>query len=145
GDTYDANVLTDGRPLLEALHAEGYLDTTSIAVVNVNDHVNPPTAAGLTGSGGKPTEQQWRHYHQQRERYTRDAHARALTEPTPTLLLRGVIETTSFAGTPLRAFGEFDFAIIYPPGSQPIDPGLCEALGLSATEHDGVTVLGDAK
>jgi hypothetical protein len=146
GDTYDSNVLTDGRPLLEALHAEGYLDTASIAVVNVNDHVNPPTAAGLTGNGGKPTEQQWRHYHQQRERYTRDAHARALAAPTPTLLLRGVLETTGFAGTPLRAFGEFDFGIIFPPGSMPPDPVVREALGLPETaEHDGITVLGDAK
>ena len=146
GDTYDSNVLTDGRPLLEPLHAEGYLDTVSIAVVNVNDHVNPPTAAGLTGNGGKPNEQQWRHYHQQRERYTRDAHARALAAPTPTLLLRGVVETTQFAGTPLRAFGEFDFAIIYPLGSAPPDPAVREAFGLpEAAEHDGITVLGDAK
>ncbi len=83
GDTYDANVLTDGRPLLQVLQADGYLDATTIVVVNVNDHVNPPTAGGLTGTGGKPTKQQWRHYHQQRERYTRDAHARALAAPTP--------------------------------------------------------------
>ena len=146
GDTYDSNVLTDGRPLLEALHAEGYLETASIAVVNVNDHVNPPTTAGLTYNGGKPTEQQWRHYHQHRERYTRGAHARALAAPMPTLLLRGVLETTEFAGTPLRAFGEFDFGIIYPPGSVPPDPAVREALGLArAAEHDGITVFGDAK
>src|SRR4051794_37657645 len=146
GDTYDANVLTDGRPLLEVLHAEGYLDTTSIAVVNVNDHVNPPTAAGLTGTGGKPTEQQWRHYHPQRERYTRDPHPPALAPPPPTLLLRGGVETTTFAGTPLRAFGEFDFALVYPPGCLPPSTDIREALGLGGiTEHDGITVLGDAK
>ena len=64
----------------------------------------------------------------------------------PTLLLRGVLETTEFAGTPLRAFGEFDFGIIYPPGSVPPDPAVREALGLArAAEHDGITVFGDAK
>lgn len=143
GDTYDANVLTDGAPLVAALHADGWITTTSIAVVNVDDHVDPPRASGLTGDGGKPTEQQWRLYHRQRARYTLDAHVRALGSFVPTLLLRGVVETTELAGTSLRAFGEFDFALIFPPGTMPSDE-LCAELGIRA-DHRGLTFIGDAK
>jgi hypothetical protein len=143
GDTFDANINTDGAPLVAAFQAEGWIATPSINVVNVDDHVDPPRASGLTGDGGKPTEQQWRSYHRTRARYTVNAHSRALSSGGPTLLLRGVVETTSLAGTALPAFGEFDAALILPPGIVPSD-ALCHELGI-APDHTGLTLIGDAK
>ena len=147
GETFDDNILTDGRPLIAELVELGWIDSASIAVVNVNDHVDPPTAAGLTGDGGKPGEQAWRHYHLARVRYTVEALARAVRAATPTLLLRGVVETTGVARTPVRGFGEFDFALILPPGYLPPSPSIREVIALHGIGpgHTGVTVVGDAK
>jgi hypothetical protein len=153
GETFDANMLTTGAPLLDAFVAGGWLEGPNIAVVNVGDHVPPPTAAGLTGSGGKPGEAAWRHYHVRRVAYTMRAVAVAMTQPTPTLLLRGVVETTGFAGTPVRCFGEFDFALIFPPAQRPprgeVRAALIQAApgGTAGDDHGGtgLVVVGDAK
>ncbi|MCU1449405.1 MAG: hypothetical protein JWP02_1575, partial [Acidimicrobiales bacterium] len=143
GNTFDERMLTDGTPLLARLEKDGWLSHTNIAVINVDDHVSPPTTKGLTSDGGKPTEHQWRAYLKQRDRYTREAHARALTEPEPTLLLRGVVDTSHIAGT-AGCYGEFDYAIVYPPGVVPPSSEIQTLLGIDGS-HEGRTVLGDAK
>ena len=50
------------RCLTHSSPADGWRDRTSRWLTSA-DHVPPPTAAVLTGSGGKPGEAVWRHYH----------------------------------------------------------------------------------
>src|SRR5258708_1318468 len=62
-----------------------YYSRSTCGGFNVWGQVPPPTAAGLTGSGGKPGEAAWRHYHVRRVAYTTDAVTVAMTQPTPSL------------------------------------------------------------
>lgn len=149
GRVFDANMLDTGDPLRVALIDDGWLDAAAtLAVVNVNDHVDPPTAEQLAADGGKHTEQHYRIYMRQRVKFTAGAVADALTRAHPTLMLRGQVETTSIGATRRAAFGEFDFAVIYPPGTAPVNDDIRLALNLDPADpgrHDGLIVFGDAK
>lgn len=149
GRAFDVAMLDDGAPVRDALVADGWLDTaTPLAVINVNDHVDPPTKEQLTANGGKHTEQRLRIYMRHRARYTTAAAAAAMRRDHPTLLLRGQVETTRVGGTRRSAFGEFDLALIYPPGTAPPDARVSALLELDADQpagHHGLVVLGDAK
>ncbi|WP_033337915.1 hypothetical protein [Catenuloplanes japonicus] len=147
GETFDANMLTDGLPVLEVLQADGWVNSIDV-IINVDDHFTKPALQrGTTASGGKKAEEdrRWRLFHRRRARYTASAVAAAMQRSGPTMILRGVVETTSFAGTPEQAFGEFDVALILPPGCVPVRVALHAEVGLSGGNPHGLIMIGDAK
>ncbi|MFI1989063.1 hypothetical protein [Actinoplanes sp. NPDC020271] len=143
GETYDRNMLTTGIPIGQALASDGWIDGPDLQIVNIADHFTRPSKRRARDEAEEAQQQaQWRAFHRRRARYTTKEAAEALARTdTPTLLLRGVVETTPFAGTLRRSHGEFDCALVLPPGL--VTARAIRAAG-RAMPH-GMITFGDAK
>jgi hypothetical protein len=147
GDTWDETLFADGRPLVDALVADGYLADHTVDIVNVTDHVDPTRAPDGTPAhrGGRTADRDQRErervtYNRARARTTERVVAAALGATRPTLVLRGVLEATQFLGSPTPTFLEFDFALVLPPGYMLPVGEIASMLGPAP-----VIVLGDGK